>query len=89
MIKNNIDNEDNDENVWNDSNEEDIENNFNDDNDNKNKILWMITLTILKMHTMTMIYHQDLMKIIDSKNKSDFLIRASAMVIKRMPTTAK
>lgn len=55
----------------------------------KNKILWMITLTILKMHTMTMIYHQDLMKIIDSKNKSDFLIRASAMVIKRMPTTAK
>ena len=55
----------------------------------KNKILWMISLTILKMHTMTMIYQQDLMKIIDSKNKSDFLIRASAMVIKRMPTTAK
>lgn len=38
---------------------------------------------------MTMIYHQDLMKIIDNKNKSDFLTRASAMVIKRMPTTAK
>ena len=55
----------------------------------KNKILWMITLTILKMHTTTMIYHQDLMKIIDNKNKSDFLIRASAMVIKRIPTTAK
>jgi len=55
----------------------------------KYKILWMISLTILKMHTMTMIYQQDLMKIIDSKNKSDFLIRASAMVIKRMPTTAK
>ena len=55
----------------------------------KNKILWMISLTILKMHTMTMIYQQDLMKIIDSKNKTDFLIRASAMVIKRMPTTAK
>lgn len=55
----------------------------------KNKILWMISLTILKMHTMTMIYQQDLMKIIDSKNKSDFLIRASAMGIKRIPTTAK
>ena len=55
----------------------------------KNKILWMITLTILKMLTMTMIYQQDLMKIIDNKNKSDFLTRASAMVIKRMPTTAK
>ena len=38
----------------------------------KNKILWMITLTILKMLTMTMIYQQDLMTIIENRNKSNF-----------------